>query len=159
MQVKSVAECSKGSILQYFWASLSYHLLLRPLFCVFLSGCLRQVLLYINFIIKWNVFVSNFIFRHPVYEIIYYASCVSVWNESINILKYITICNYRQLLTLCKNYCIQHLLSSISVYSKYSKKINMSLDMRFTTMWYVQPAKPQISLRICAVWSEPLLVA
>ena len=26
MQVKSIAECSKGSILQYFWPSLSYHL-------------------------------------------------------------------------------------------------------------------------------------
>ena len=31
--------------------------------------------------------------------------------------------------------------------------------MRFQTIWYVQPAKAQISLRICAVWSEPLLVA
>ena len=31
--------------------------------------------------------------------------------------------------------------------------------MRFPTIWYVWPAKPQISLRICAVWSEPLLVA
>ena len=30
--------------------------------------------------------------------------------------------------------------------------------MRFSTMWYVRPAKPQISLRIRAVWSEPLLV-
>ena len=28
----------------------------------------------------------------------------------------------------------------------------------FPTMWYVRPAKPQISLRICAVWSERLLV-
>ena len=27
----------------------------------------------------------------------------------------------------------------------------MSRDMRFTTMWYVQPANAQISLRICAV--------
>ena len=35
----------------------------------------------------------------------------------------------------------------------------MSQCMRFPTMWYVRPAKPQISLRICAVWSEPLLVA
>ena len=31
--------------------------------------------------------------------------------------------------------------------------------MRFPTMWHVRPAKPQISLRIFAVWSEPLLVA
>ena len=35
----------------------------------------------------------------------------------------------------------------------------MSQCMRFPTMWYVRPAKPQISLHICAVWSEPLLLA
>ena len=42
MQVKSIVE---ESILQYFRPSLSYHLPLRPLFCIFLSGCLKQVLL------------------------------------------------------------------------------------------------------------------
>ena len=47
MQVKSIAECSKGSILQYFQPSLSYHLPVRPLFCLFLNGHLRQVLLYL----------------------------------------------------------------------------------------------------------------
>ena len=46
MQVKSIAECSKGSILQYFWPSLIYHLALRSLFCSFLSGRFTQVLLY-----------------------------------------------------------------------------------------------------------------
>ena len=46
MQVKRFAECSKGSILQYFRPSLSYHLSLRSLICLFLSGRLRQVLLY-----------------------------------------------------------------------------------------------------------------
>ena len=45
MQVKSIAECSKGSILQYFQPSLSYHLSFRSLFCLFLSGCVRHVLL------------------------------------------------------------------------------------------------------------------
>ena len=35
---------------------------------------------------------------------------------------------------------------------------DLSQCMRFPTMWYVRPAKPQISLRICAVWSGPLLV-
>ena len=35
----------------------------------------------------------------------------------------------------------------------------ISRDMGFPTMWYVRPAKPQISLRIRAVWSEPLLAA
>ena len=34
------------SILQYFPPSLSYHMSLRPLFCLFLSDCLRQVLLF-----------------------------------------------------------------------------------------------------------------
>ena len=36
---------------------------------------------------------------------------------------------------------------------------DLTQGMRFPTMWYVRPAKPPISLRICAVWSEPLLVA
>ena len=35
------------SILQYFRPPLSYHLSLRPLFCLLLSGCLRQVSLYL----------------------------------------------------------------------------------------------------------------
>ena len=35
MQVKSIAECSKGSNLQYLWPSFSYHLSLRSLFCLF----------------------------------------------------------------------------------------------------------------------------
>ena len=47
IQVKRIAECSKGTILQYFRPSLSYHLPLRSLLCLFLSGRLRQVLLYI----------------------------------------------------------------------------------------------------------------
>ena len=46
MQIKSIAECSKGSILQYFWSALSYHLSLRSLFCLFLSGRFTQVLLH-----------------------------------------------------------------------------------------------------------------
>ena len=38
-------------------------------------------------------------------------------------------------------------------------EFQMSCDMRFPTMWYVRTSKPQISLRIHIVWSEPLLVA
>ena len=41
------AECSKGSILQYFRPSLSYHLSLIPLFCLFSSGRFTQVLLHV----------------------------------------------------------------------------------------------------------------
>ena len=37
----------KGSILQYFPSSLSYGLSLRSLFCLFLSGCFTQVILYL----------------------------------------------------------------------------------------------------------------
>ena len=43
MQIKSIAECS---LPQYFRPSLSYNLSLRSSFCLFLSGRLRQVLLY-----------------------------------------------------------------------------------------------------------------
>ena len=46
MQVKRIAECSKGSILQHFRPPLSYHFSLRPLFCLFLVGRFRLVLLY-----------------------------------------------------------------------------------------------------------------
>ena len=35
----------------------------------------------------------------------------------------------------------------------------MSRSIRFPTMWSVRPAKPQISLRLRAGWSEPLQVA
>ena len=41
MQVKSIAECSKVTILQYFWPSLSYHLSLRSLFCLFFEWPLK----------------------------------------------------------------------------------------------------------------------
>ena len=47
MQVKSIVECSK-SILQYLRPALSYHLSLRSLLCLFLSGHLRHVLVYAN---------------------------------------------------------------------------------------------------------------
>ena len=42
-----IAQCSNGSILQYFRPSLSYHLSFRYLFCLFLSDRLRQVLEYL----------------------------------------------------------------------------------------------------------------
>ena len=43
--------------------------------------------------------------------------------------------------------------------TKWLHILHLSQCMRFPTMWYVRQAKPQISLRIHAVWSEPLLVA
>ena len=46
MQVKSLQNAPMGAFCNTFYPSLSYHLSLRSLFCLFLSGCLRQVLLY-----------------------------------------------------------------------------------------------------------------
>ena len=37
--------------------------------------------------------------------------------------------------------------------------ILISRDVRFSTTWYVRPAKAQTSPHIHTVWSEPLLVA
>ena len=54
MKVKSIAECSKGSILQYFEPSLSYHLPLRPLFCLYLSDRLWQVFIVVAGKITWK---------------------------------------------------------------------------------------------------------
>ena len=58
MQVKSIAECSPWSILQYFQPVLSYHLSLTSLFCLLLSGRLRQVLLYIELLKDSNLHVQ-----------------------------------------------------------------------------------------------------
>ena len=47
MRVESMTESSPWSILQYFWPALSDNRYWKPKFwCVFLSGRLRQVLLY-----------------------------------------------------------------------------------------------------------------
>ena len=59
MQVKSIAECSNGSILQYFRPSFSYHLSLISLFCLFLSGHFTQVLL--------NIYAINTKILYPVF--------------------------------------------------------------------------------------------
>ena len=55
----------QDSILKYFQPSLSYQLSLRPLFCLFLIGRLRQVLLY--FSIKTYIVDTqkNGSFEHP----------------------------------------------------------------------------------------------
>ena len=56
--------------------------------------------------------------------------------------------------------CLHFVTDHMDVIAYWNFQINrMSHDMRFPTMWFVRPAKPQISLRIRAVWSEPLLVA
>ena len=47
MKVKSIAECSKGSILHYFWPAFSDNQSWKPFFGLFESGHFTQVLLYL----------------------------------------------------------------------------------------------------------------
>ena len=61
MQVKSIAECSKGSILQYFQPSLSYHLSLRSLFCLFLSDRFTQGFTVMYFLFNFTDHVKDVI--------------------------------------------------------------------------------------------------
>ena len=76
MQVKSIAECSKGSILQSFWPSLSYHFLTSSFFCLFdrlLTTCFTVLTNFMYFLfcgvhrlairwiflLKWDIFTTK----------------------------------------------------------------------------------------------------
>ena len=50
------------------------------------------------------------------------------------------------------------LTNVLQIYALITNSLQMSLDPRFPTMLYAGPAKAQTSLRIWAVWSEPLPV-
>ena len=61
MQVKSIAECSKWIILQYFRPSLSYQLSSRPLFCLFfewplMTGFTVWLFIYNMYPERWTIF-------------------------------------------------------------------------------------------------------
>ena len=62
MKVESIAECSRWSILQYFRPSLSDNLYSKTISVFFLSGRLRQVLLYFISCVsnKWFCFQKHF---------------------------------------------------------------------------------------------------
>ena len=79
------------------------------------------------------------------------ASLEAVWSDS---LLFAILASIRLKFQLCKPtfYLRKESIQNLQINC-------MSRDMRFPTMWYVQPAKPQISLRIRAVWSEAWLVA
>ena len=74
MQVKSIAECSK-SILQYFLPSLSLHLSLRSLFCLFSSCCFTQVLSYRKFSTFTHVTQIGQLDQEVLVLIAYGSSC------------------------------------------------------------------------------------
>ena len=67
MQIKSTAECSWGSILQYFRSALSDDLSLRFLFCLFLNGRLKQVLL---FVIEASIKVFDLAIVHYILAVV-----------------------------------------------------------------------------------------
>ena len=72
------------SILQYFRPSLSYHLSLRLLFCLFLSGRLRQVLLYFRHILfacNWQKPFLNQRKENDL-EIISWSISTKVWDRA-----------------------------------------------------------------------------
>ena len=64
MEVESIAECSTWSILQYFWPALSDNRSWKPIWGFFLSGRLRQGLLYtrslFNFVDNWYNDITKF---------------------------------------------------------------------------------------------------
>ena len=75
---KSIAECSKGSILQYFRPSLSYRLSLRSLFCLFLSGRFILVLLY-SYELLLLLMLSLLIKFPPVLRCYFITNVDSLW--------------------------------------------------------------------------------
>ena len=62
MQVKSIAECSNGSILQYFRPLLSYHLSFRSLFCLFSKwSCYTGFTVFPCFVyVRWKDDATNY---------------------------------------------------------------------------------------------------
>ena len=70
--IKMFIAGQKGSILQNFRPSLSYRLSLRSLFCLFLSGRLRQGLLYSILLVTRPFYACIFgclvIFSLPVFQ-------------------------------------------------------------------------------------------
>ena len=47
MKVESIAECSMGSILQYFWPALSDNWSWKPIFGLFESGSFTAIYLHV----------------------------------------------------------------------------------------------------------------
>ena len=73
MQVKSIAECSKGSILPHFRPSLSYHLSLRSLFCYFLVDILHKFYCICNFVCAPPILISNYLLLSKSLYPVFYA--------------------------------------------------------------------------------------
>ena len=112
-----------------------------PLFFVFAIQMLSSVMMF-------------YIYRTDCFkQLLVSVSCFKRNKHSVS-LKNLIFSNWvtRRLLDWCQAMYVQLITE---------RSTKLSSDMRFLPMWYVQPAKPQISLRIHvrAVWSETLLVA
>ena len=73
------------SILQYFRPSLGYHLSLKSLFCLFLSGCFTPVLhrFYTGFTVLTWVRVRGFVSTSPTVVIFLLHNHILIWDSSI----------------------------------------------------------------------------
>ena len=86
MQVKSIAECNKGSIRQYFRPSFSYHSSLRS-FCQLLSGHFTQVLVHQNLCdIKGDYKAQSTLFQNSgvVYDCVTWDVLYRYDNEEVD---------------------------------------------------------------------------
>ena len=82
--------------------------------------------------------------------------CLSNSPEISGITFYFIILFYYHVFKSLFNRSLSRFYSTYIYYNNRSSCVNYVLII---SMWYVRSAKPQISLRICTVWSEPLLVA
>ena len=145
------------------------------------TGCKRNWMCHINLFIRtranaslrrWlDIMPSGLLFKQLLLDpamLMHDKTCMIIhmhhfWNH---IDPYIFECMYKKSATvkICCDFLSCCNVSSVSLSIIVPIPASLSLNdlcqcMRFPTMWYVRPAKPQISLRICTVWSEPLLVA
>ena len=82
MQVKSIAECSPWSILQYFWPALSDSWSLNPIFGLFESGRFYQVLLYLQWMKVILCLLSDWLIYESLVMHIHHNLSVS-WHPSV----------------------------------------------------------------------------
>ena len=70
-QVKSIAECSKGSILQYLWPSLSYHLTLTSWLSFVVSDCEFVTFLLVSWV-RCGTWLYRFLIFAPLLTLSYF---------------------------------------------------------------------------------------
>ena len=108
-------------------------------------------------------------FQFPtVYHRIYCNQCLTLSNQTLHFIHKgirhswpIIIWRSLRILTslCCGVSSIQRMLKSLNTVTSFRQTKYDVHEMRFPTMWYMRPAKPQTSLHIRTGWSEPLLVA